>query len=102
MGVGLLAFCVAKATWAILLFLVFFSSGSGGTIILRGAILREYFGRRSLGKMLGVIMGFGSLGGIIGPTVAGWAFDAMGSYQFIWLIYCGLICLTVVLIVKIR
>jgi len=102
MGVGLLAFCDAKATWAILLFLVFFSSGSGGTIILRGAILREYFGRRSLGKMLGVIMGFASLGGIIGPTVAGWAFDAMGSYEFIWFIFCGLVGLTVALILKIK
>jgi MFS family permease len=102
MGIGLLAFCDARAVWAILLFLVFFSSGSGGSIILRGAILREYFGRRSLGKILGVIMGSASLGGIIGPTAAGWTFDTIGSYQFIWLIFCGLIGLTVVLILKIK
>ncbi len=102
MGLGLLAFCNADAIWAILLFLVFFSSGSGGSIILRGAILREHFGRHSLGKILGVIMGSASLGGIIGPTVAGWAFDATGSYQFIWLIFCGLIGLTVTLILKIK
>lgn len=102
MGLGLLAFCNPKAIWAILLFLVFFSSGFGGSIILRGAILREYFGRHSLGKILGVIMGFASLGGIIGPTVAGWAFDAVGSYQFIWLIFSGLIGLTVALILKMK
>ena len=102
MGLGLLTFCNPDATWAILLFLLFFSSGSGGSIILRGAILREYFGRHSLGKILGVIMGSSSLGGIIGPTVAGWAFDATGNYQFIWLIFCGLIGLTVMLILKIK
>ena len=31
-----------------------------------------------------VFMGLASVGGIIGPTVAGWAYDTMGSYQWVW------------------
>jgi len=71
-------------------------------MVLRGSILREYFGRDSFGKMIGVIMGFGAIGGIIGPTLAGWVFDTLGSYHPIWLVLCGLTCLTTVLILRIK
>jgi MFS family permease len=88
--------------WLLFLFLVLFSSGSGGSMVLRGAILREYFGRDSLGKILGITMGFASIGGIIGPTLAGWVFDTLGSYHLIWFVFCGIIGLAIGLILKIR
>ena len=53
-------------------------------MVIRGVILREYFGIHAFGKMLGLVMGVASVGGIIGPTVAGWAYDTMGSYQWVW------------------
>lgn len=102
MSLGMLAFSYPSAMGAAFLFLVLFCPGFGGSIILRGALLREYFGRDSLGKMLGVIMGSASLGGIIAPTIAGWAFDTTGSYQSIWLAFCGLIGLTIILVFRIR
>lgn len=102
MSLGMLAFSYLQAMGAVFLFLVLFSPGFGGSIILRGAMLRDYFGRDSLGKMLGIIMGSASLGGIIGPTIAGWAFDTTGSYQSVWLAFCGLIGLTIILVFRIR
>ncbi|MBW2308871.1 MAG: MFS transporter [Deltaproteobacteria bacterium] len=87
MGLGMLAFCYAQSGWVIVLFLSFFSPGFGGSMIMRGAILREYFGRNHFSKMLGITFGSAAIGGIIGPTLAGWIFDTSGSYYFIWLAF---------------
>jgi MFS family permease len=97
MAIGLLAFCYANVSGMIYLFLFFFSIGFGGLSVLRGAVLREYYGRHSFGKLMGVMMGFAALGGIIGPTLAGWIFDTRGNYYFVWLFLFGLIVLAVFL-----
>jgi MFS family permease len=102
MGTGTLAFCSMHVLWISLLFLLFFPPGFGGSMVVRGAILREYFGAASFGRMLGIIMGSASIGGIIGPTLAGWVFDTMADYRFMWIGLCSLSVLAVVLIGKIR
>ena len=102
MGLGMLAFCYVQVTGIVFLFLLLFAPGYGGAMVIRGAILREYFGRDSFGKMIGILMGFGSIGGIIGPTLAGWVFDTLGSYNIIWLVFCGIIGLAVLLMLRIR
>jgi len=101
-SLGLLAFSYMDVRWAIVPFLLLFPIGHGGSMVVRGSILREYFGRDSFGKMIGVIMGSAAVGGIIGPILAGWVFDTVGSYQPIWLVLCGLTGLTTVLIVRIK
>jgi MFS family permease len=101
-SLGLLAFSYVHARWAILPFLLLLPIGHGGSMVTRGSILREYFGRDSFGKMIGVIMGSAAFGAIIGPIIAGWVFDTAGSYRPIWLVFCGLIGLTTVLVVKIK
>jgi len=102
MGLGMLAFCYVQVTGVVFLFLLLFAPGYGGAMVIRGAILREYFGRDSFGKMIGILMGFGSIGGIIGPTLTGWAFDTLGSYNIIWLVFCGIIGLAIWLMLRIR
>ena len=56
-------------------------------MVVRVAALKEFFGSASLGALLGIVMGSGSLGGVVGPTLAGWVFDNWGSYQGIWLVF---------------
>jgi MFS family permease len=102
MGLGMLALCHVKLTGMIYIFLFFFSNGFGGIAVLRGALLREYYGRYNFGKLLGIMMGFGACGGIIGPTIAGWVFDRMGSYYSVWLAFSGLVGLAVILILQIE
>lgn len=102
MGLGMLAFCYVQVTGVVFLFLLLFAPGYGGGMVIRGAILREYFGRNSFGKMIGILMGFGSIGGIIGPTLAGWAFDTLGSYNIIWFVFCGIIGLAIWLMLRIH
>ena len=102
MGAGMVAFCFARVEWSLFLFLLFFPPSLGGMMVLRGATLREYFGRESFGKMIGIVMGSASVGGIIGPTLAGWVFDSLGSYHSIWLALSGLAGVAVILVLRIK
>ncbi|MEJ5375309.1 MAG: MFS transporter [bacterium] len=102
MLVGLAAFSQAQEQWTLLLFLAFFPPGFGGTMILRGAMLREHFGVGSFGKLLGVTMGTASLGGMLGPPLAGWVFDTWGLYQPIWLALCVVMGLSILIISTVR
>jgi MFS family permease len=71
-------------------------------MVLRGAILQEYYGMASFGKMLGIVLGSASIGGIIGPTLAGWAFDTLGSYTSVWYGLCGISGVAIFLIMKMK
>jgi OFA family oxalate/formate antiporter-like MFS transporter len=102
MSAGALAFCYVHSTWVLLLFLLLFAPGFGGSMVLRGAILKEYFGMASFGKMLGIVLGSASIGGIIGPTLAGWAFDTVGSYASVWYGLCGISGVAIFLVMKIK
>ena len=102
MGLGMLALCYVKLPGVIYVFLFLFSNGFGGIAVLRGAILREYYGKYNFGKLLGIMMGFGACGGIIGPTAAGWVFDRTGSYYFVWLTFSAFIGLAIILTLKIE
>ena len=101
LSLGMLFFSYAQGTILIILFLLFFAPGLGGSMVMRGAILRGYFGRNSFGKLLGIVMGSGALGGVVGPTLAGFAFDLSGSYHLIWLIFSVLTGFSAILILNI-
>lgn len=100
MAVGVIALCNVQMLWVGILFLLLFSPGFGGSMVVRAAILREYFGTASFGKLLGIAMGSASVGGVIGPTLAGWIFDEFGSYLTVWLtLFCTSV-LALVLILR--
>jgi cyanate permease len=40
--------------------------------------------------------GIGTIGAIIGPAMAGWAYDNWGSYQIIWLLLAGLSAIAII------
>jgi MFS family permease len=101
-GLGMLAFSYVQQGWLLLIFIIPFSLGWGGSAVLSRTIVREYFGRHSFGKMVGIAMGIGSLGGIIGPVLAGWTFDTMRSYHFVWLVLCGFSVLSVWLSLRMK
>ncbi len=102
MSSGLLAFCFAAAMWPLLIFLLLFSPGFGGIMVMRGTIIREYFGVHSFGKLAGITMGSASIGGVIGPTLAGWVFDFYGSYNHLWMIFAIILFLMLFISLRIR
>jgi len=103
MTIGLVVFALyIRGTGSLLLFLFLFAPGFGGGMTMRGSLIREYFGTVAYGKILGLSMGIGSTAAIVGPTLAGWTYDAMGSYQPLWISYIALILAAIGLIMKIR
>ena len=101
LGGGLLALSYVQETWVIFPFLILFPLSWGG-MALSGAIVREYFGAASFGKILGVIGGIGTIGVVIGPSVAGWTYDTLGSYHPIWLIFAATSVIPVALVLTIK
>jgi MFS family permease len=102
MAAGLVAFHFAAALWPIALFLLLFSPGFGGNMVMRGAVVREYFGVHGFGKLMGITLGTASIGGVIGPTATGWVYDTTGGYGPVWVVSAGLIVLSMLLSLKIR
>ncbi|MBW2673766.1 MAG: MFS transporter [Deltaproteobacteria bacterium] len=102
MAIGMVALIFVHLKPGLAIFLLTFPAGFGGISVLRGTILREYYDASTFGTMMGVMMGFAAVGGIIGPTLTGWAFDTFGNYQFVWSVFSFLLFLAIVLVLKIR
>jgi sugar phosphate permease len=102
LGIGILIFSSIHVKWLILPFLFLFPPAFGGSLPLRGAIVREYFGTASFGKLIGIIHGIAAMGGVIGTTVAGWTFDTVGTYRPVWLSFAGITIIAAVLILQLK
>ncbi|GAI56795.1 unnamed protein product [marine sediment metagenome] len=70
----------AKEVWLLYLFAVVFGFGYGGLAALMSPVPAELFGLRSLGTIVGAVMCSFTIGGAIGPVLAGRIFDVTGSY----------------------
>ncbi len=64
--------------------------------------MREYFGVTSLGSILGVLAAIGTVPRILGPTLAGWAYDTFGHYQLVWLFLAGTFAIAILLILTVK
>jgi MFS family permease len=65
-------------TW---FFCTLFGLGYGGITVTTKLVLAELFGLRSLGKLLGIMMGAETIFGSGGNLLTGRLFDSTGSYQ---------------------
>ncbi|HLC40236.1 MAG TPA: MFS transporter [Methylomirabilota bacterium] len=76
-----LAWMLTGPSLSVLYVLIFwFGLGSAGsdTMVVKGAV--EIFGTRSIGAVMGMLSFHWRLGGALGPAVAGFIYDATGSY----------------------
>ena len=102
MGIGVLAFAYVQSLWVMVIFLILFPPNFGALTVLRVSVLRENFGLDSFGRLLGILMGTASIGGIIGPPLAGWVFDTWQSYYYIWIAFAGTVGLAIVMVLRIE
>lgn len=100
-GISFLSFAYVHVAWPIIPFLIFFPL-SWGAAPLRDATMREYFGRTSLGSILGIMAGVGTVARISGPFLAGWTYDTFGDYRPIWLLFAASFAVCVILMLAIR
>jgi len=99
---GMIIFIYARSWSLFLPFLLLFGVGYGGTIPLRAAIQREYFGRTAFGGIQGLMVSVMTGLSILGPPLAGRVFDVTGSYHTAWVILSGALFLTIPLILGLR
>ena len=63
----------------ILAFAIPFGIGNG-SLWVRSALIRDYFGTRNFGTIYGILMSFVTVGAGLLPPVTGWVFDEFGQY----------------------
>ncbi|MBM3301340.1 MAG: MFS transporter [Deltaproteobacteria bacterium] len=71
---------VAKELWSLYLFAAVYGIGHGGYFTLISPLVAEHFGIRSHGVLFGLVAFAGTVGGAMGPILAGHLFDITGSY----------------------
>ncbi len=74
----------ADTTALVFLSMGIFGLGIGGMMFLQNFIWAEYFGRAHLGGIRGLVMPIQLMVGGVGAPVAGYVYDATGSYNSIW------------------
>ena len=77
---------LANELWMLYLFTIIYGVAHGGFIALFSPIVAELFGTGSHGVILGTVLATGTIGGTIGPILAGHIFDTTSSYQLAFLI----------------
>ncbi len=85
-GLGLLVLMNARTMPMVYLFIFLFGVGFGGTVPLMPAILADYFGVTSFGKIQGFMNPIMMFAGAVGPIFAGSVFDATGSYRISFMV----------------
>jgi MFS family permease len=84
--VMLLWWTVSTAFWALALFGLLFGAFYGGFVALIPAMTADYYGTRYVSSIIGVLYTSVSIGSLVGPSLAGYAFDLTQSYQLAILI----------------
>jgi len=81
---------VAKDLWMLYLFAAVYGFGHGGFFALISPLIAQFFGTKSHGAIFGIVIAVGSIGGAIGPLLAGHIFDLTGSYRIPFFILAAL------------
>jgi MFS family permease len=85
--------------WLTVIFAVLYGVGISGIMPLRMPFMTEYFGRRNIGSIFGLISVFGTAGSVTAVPLAGWVFDTYHSYKPILLALAVLSIIPIILMV---
>jgi len=97
LSIALFGLLISGEQWMLYLFAVVFGLGYGGVAALISPTVAELFGLRAHGAILGAATFTLTIGGAIGPVVAGYIFDTTGSYNLAFLICASLSILGLIL-----
>lgn len=74
-----------KSEWSVMLF----SSAIGllwlGTVPLTSGLVAQIFGVRYMSTLFGIVFFSHQVGSFLGVWIGGWAYDATGSYDTVWI-----------------
>ncbi len=81
LGVMFVLWWAASAYWVLALFAVIFGICYGAYVALLPTIVMDLYGARSVSGIIGCLYTGCGFGTLIGPWLAGAAYDALGTYQ---------------------
>jgi OFA family oxalate/formate antiporter-like MFS transporter len=70
----------ATSVWSLVVFVLVFGACYGGFVALVPALTADYFGGRNVSGIIGVLYTSVAVGTLVGPTLAGVAYDLRHSY----------------------
>lgn len=80
MGASLAIWAVAESLVGLAAFTLLFGLFYGGWVAILPALAADHFGPRHLSSIIGTLYTSVAVGTLVGPTAAGYIFDASGSY----------------------
>ena len=80
MALSLTIWLVSTTFWPLALFALAFGVCYGGWVAVTPAVVMDAFGGRNVSSILGALYTSVAVGTLVGPTAAGFVFDATGSY----------------------
>lgn len=92
MGASYVLWGAAGGQAMLVLFALWFGLSYGAIVSLLPAICMDYFGGRSVASVVGTLYSGAALGNLLGPVLAGAAFDMSGHYLGVMAV-CGLLAL---------
>ncbi|MBM4324850.1 MAG: MFS transporter [Deltaproteobacteria bacterium] len=102
MGTGFIWLLVARDLWMLYIFATIFGLAYGEILCMMSLLPAELFGLRSQGAILGIIMFASTIGGGMGPVVAGRIFDITGSYWIAFVICIALSVAGLIMVIFIK
>ena len=87
---GLIWLQLAQRLWIFYLFAAIHGFAHGGVFALVSPLVAWLFGTKSHGLILGIVIFSGTVGGSVGPLVAGHIFDITASYRTAFLLLLSL------------
>lgn len=93
---------VALEAWMLFIFAVVYGLAHGGFFTVMSPMVAELFGTGSHGLLFGLVLAGGTMGGAVGPVLAGRAFDVTGSYRVVFWVLTALVVVGFILIILLR
>ncbi len=81
LGAMLLVWWASTAYWALALFALAFGVCYGGYVALLPTLVMDRYGPRAVSGIIGVLYTGAGIGTLLGPWLAGLAYDALGTYD---------------------
>ena len=99
---GLACLQVSSSAWMLFIFATIYGFAHGGLFTVMSPTVAEMFGTGSHGLLFGLVLFSGTLGGAVGPLMAGRIFDLTGSYRVVFMILTVMALIGVGLIATLR
>jgi len=93
---------IAANAWMLFAFAVMYGFAHGALFTVMSPTVAEFFGTASHGLIFGVVLFSGTLGGSMGPLIAGYIFDISGAYRAAFITLTVMACSGLILAILIR